>query len=326
MIIQRVKREDRLFWVLILATGGVAGLVGLLIAGAAPEPPPRKNVVKPGSPERQTTSSRSNFNRHAQARRQQVFTEVQGDEAFTRLGEPDPGDWLWHFQEPGQTLEEYGHGLVNRKSLQRRVLHLQPYADLSKDQRRVIKPLRQFLTLFFDSEVRVLPVIKPRRSWFQKGRQQYNADLVVQHLARQVPHDSLGLFGLMGSDLYGLDLNFVFGVALLQERAGVYSIHRFASPPGLRLLRTFKLAAHEIGHIFGLKHCVFYKCLMNGTNSLTETDRSPVHLCPVCLAKLHHNLRFDPQERYQKLAAIYNTLGLRSEAVFITQLLESQAF
>jgi len=29
---------------------------------------------------------------------------------------------------------------------------------------------------------------------------------------------------------------------------------------------------HEIGHMFGLKHCVYYECLMNGIMSVEEQD------------------------------------------------------
>jgi len=71
---------------------------------------------------------------------------------------------------------------------------------------------------------------------------------------------------------------------------------------------------------------VFYKCLMNGTNSLRETDRSPVHLCPVCLAKLHHNLGFDPAARYRRLQAFYEAHQLADQARFVKKLLGSGAF
>ena len=29
---------------------------------------------------------------------------------------------------------------------------------------------------------------------------------------------------------------------------------------------------HEIGHTFGMKHCTFFRCLMQGSNGLDETD------------------------------------------------------
>ena len=32
---------------------------------------------------------------------------------------------------------------------------------------------------------------------------------------------------------------------------------------------------HEFGHMFGIKHCVFYNCLLNGSNHIIETDNRP---------------------------------------------------
>jgi len=40
-------------------------------------------------------------------------------------------------------------------------------------------------------------------------------------------------------------------------------------------------------------HGVFFNCLMNGSNHLAESDRRPLHLCPVDLRKLQWTLGFD---------------------------------
>jgi len=55
--------------------------------------------------------------------------------------------------------------------------------------------------------------------------------------------------------------------------------------------RCLKTACHELCHVFGLTHCPYYECLMNGSNLLEEADRKPFLLCPVCLRKtaVYHN-------------------------------------
>jgi hypothetical protein len=78
-----------------------------------------------------------------------------------------------------------------------------------------------------------------------------------------------------------------------------------------------KVLVHESGHMFGIRHCIHYECLMNGSNHLGETDASPVHLCPVCLRKLHHALKFDPVVRYRKLRDFYRAKGLKEEAEWV---------
>ena len=132
-----------------------------------------------------------------------------------------------------------------------------------------------------------------------------------------MPLHSLGLLGVVGSDLYALRLNFVFGVGLFQRRAGVYSLHRYGKRRLPLLRRTLQLATHELGHMFSLKHCVFYECTMNGTNSLAELDRQPAHLCPVCHEKLRRAVGFAPAKRYRRLAEVYRLVGMESEAAFV---------
>jgi archaemetzincin len=77
--------------------------------------------------------------------------------------------------------------------------------------------------------------------------------------------------------------------------------------------RCMNVLAHETGHIFGLAHCVYFACLMNGSNHLAETDRRPFHPCPVCLRKLHYAVGFDVLARYRQLEHVYETSGFDEE-------------
>ena len=73
--------------------------------------------------------------------------------------------------------------------------------------------------------------------------------------------------------------------------------------------------AHELGHMFGLKHCIYYECLMNGLNSADEQRQGGIRiLCPVCLKKLKSNLKFDTEARFTKLAETCEELGFVAEA------------
>ncbi|KNC55537.1 archaemetzincin [Thecamonas trahens ATCC 50062] len=88
--------------------------------------------------------------------------------------------------------------------------------------------------------------------------------------------------------------NYVFGLARAVDGAAVASSARTMgseAPDDVRLL--FKVSAHEICHLFGLKHCKRYTCLMNATNSLDELEAKPYHLCPPCLRKLAAGLGAD---------------------------------
>jgi archaemetzincin len=50
--------------------------------------------------------------------------------------------------------------------------------------------------------------------------------------------------------------------------------------------RVARTASHELGHCFGMGHCVYYACNMQSTAGIAEDCRQPPYLCRVCLAKL----------------------------------------
>ncbi|CAD6439767.1 a0636acf-136d-4261-b13d-06c584d5e938 [Sclerotinia trifoliorum] len=53
----------------------------------------------------------------------------------------------------------------------------------------------------------------------------------------------------------------------------------------LHLSRICRIASHELGHCFGIAHCVYYACSMQGSASIIEDARQPPYLCPVDLQK-----------------------------------------
>lgn len=72
---------------------------------------------------------------------------------------------------------------------------------------------------------------------------------------------------------------------------------------GLWLGRVCRTASHELGHCFGIDHCVYYACVMQGTASLAEDLRQPPYLCPVDLEKVIRATKADVRERYEALLA-----------------------
>ncbi|KAL9096346.1 MAG: hypothetical protein Q9165_001343 [Trypethelium subeluteriae] len=71
----------------------------------------------------------------------------------------------------------------------------------------------------------------------------------------------------------------------------------------LWLSRVCRTASHELGHCFGMDHCVYYACNMQGTASLIEDGRQPPYLCPVDLAKLLYATGRATTEHYEALLA-----------------------
>lgn len=65
--------------------------------------------------------------------------------------------------------------------------------------------------------------------------------------------------------------------------------------------------AHEIGHMFGIKHCQWLNCVMQGSNYLEESDRRPLDFCPICLRKTQSAVGFKIAERYKVQETLYFT-------------------
>ena len=74
--------------------------------------------------------------------------------------------------------------------------------------------------------------------------------------------------------------------------------------------------------MFSMHHCTMYECNMCGTNSLAESDRRPLSLCPECVAKLCWATGCDPVKRYRQLATFCKNQGLAAEQAFYERAIE----
>jgi len=145
------------------------------------------------------------------------------------------------------------------------------------------------------------------------------------------PDDASCLIGLTMYDLYPEESwNFVFGEASPQDRVGVFSFARYSpafqtskldislSKEQISLLfyRSLQVMIHEIIHMFGVEHCLYFDCVMNGSNCLEESDEQKLFLCPIDLRKLAYMLNFSVVDRYNALQTFflkYQTLGYSFE-------------
>jgi archaemetzincin len=248
---------------------------------------------------------------------------------------PQPGDWMARFHETGMNFDEYVASRPTQKQGHRNVLVLQPFGAFGRTDHEQLRALLNFTEAFFDTRVRLAPAAALPKAG-QRNRRGDNGQWVQHHTRRllralidsYLPDDAVGVLGVTLEDLYPEpSWNYVFGEASFDKRVGIYSLARYrarfwgeketAESRKLALLRSFKVLAHETGHLFSLPHCRRYECLMNGSNSLEEMDRQPLEPCPVCLKMLQYNLRFDIPTRYRRLVALYDRNGLETERNWI---------
>ena len=245
-------------------------------------------------------------------------------EAITRFYKPmkiQDGDWLSSQHESGQTFEEYIASTPTLPTEERKTLYIQPIGIFNAEQKRVIEQAADFLKAFYNLPVKLLPdkplgdvpKEKQRLIEFNDNRQILTDYFLSDVLPPLLPNDAAAFIAFTNYDLYPGDTwHFVFGQASLENRVGVWSLYRLSdlalekdNTADRLLTRTLKIAAHEVGHMFGMRHCTKYECLMSGTNHLAETDRRPLDSCPECMAKVVWAMNYDPVERYKNLAAFW---------------------
>ncbi|HYU34922.1 MAG TPA: archaemetzincin [Thermoanaerobaculia bacterium] len=250
-----------------------------------------------------------------------------------------PYDWLAVRPEPGQTFEQFVRAKPNRPDARRHKIYLQPIGEFPPGAGPSFKKLQEFTGAFFQMDVVVRPPldlsgesITSRKNW-PMGHQQLLAGDLLAVLTRQLPADAYAVLGLTMADLYPDESwNYVFGLASTRARVGVYSFARYdprfygkeRTPDWQKLVlrRSCKVLAHEASHMFGIHHCTFYHCLMNGSNSLEETDMHPLDLCPIDLHKLYHSIGFDVIERYEDLRNFCEGEGFDKEAAWFRRRIE----
>ncbi|MDH4265187.1 MAG: archaemetzincin [Deltaproteobacteria bacterium] len=253
---------------------------------------------------------------------------------FEPIPSPKPEDWLAAHPEPGQTFEEFVRSKPNRPDRTRNRIYLFPLGDFSPEGSPPVELLKKYTEVFFGMGAEVLspkpggdPPFTTRINPSTRKRQILSTD-VLRYLKSLLTGDAFCLLAITMVDLYpDPTWNFVFGQASLRDRVGVFSFARY-DPAfyGERrgredwetlLKRSCKVLVHETGHMFSLAHCVYFRCVMNGSNHLQESDSRPQFLCPVCLRKLHSSIGFDVVLRYERMLKFYRRAGFGPEAQWI---------
>jgi len=254
---------------------------------------------------------------------------LEPDSDFRPIPKPGPDDWLSSHREEPQTFLDFKRSSPRKPDATRRVIYLLPLGEFPAGQSPPLDKLQRFAAAYFQMEVKALPVTSgtnftTRLNPNTKNRQVLTVD-VLKFLQARLPPDAFCVLAITMDDLYpDPSWNFVFGQASLREGAGVYSFARYdpvfygqqrgSDYESVLLRRSCKVLVHETGHMFGVSHCVFFACVMNGSNHLGESDSRPFHLCPVCLRKLDWSMNWDIVKRDESLAALYHEFGFEGES------------
>ena len=119
-------------------------------------------------------------------------------------------------------------------------------------------------------------------------RGQFYSTAILQRLERTSDPDAR-ILGVTSCDLYVPVLTFVFGEAQLDGNCAIVSTARlreefYGLPPQPDRMkeRLVKEAAHELGHTFGLRHCVDWRCVMSSSHGVELLDVKGAEFCRSC--------------------------------------------
>ena len=238
-----------------------------------------------------------------------------------------PGDWLEHFPEGGQSYAHYVHAKQHHPlHLDFSKIDVQPLGEFDETQLQLVHRTVEFMGHFFGVPVQELDPLEmgeiPESAQrMRKGERQILTTWILFDILkpRRDPK-AIATIALVTGDLWPGDLNWVFGQASLTDRVGVWSLHRNGDPRAsqaefrLCLRRTLKTAVHETGHMLGIPHCAAWECCMNGSRNREESDRQPLEFCHECQAKIWWTCNADPLQRAQALFDFCQKWGLDKEA------------
>jgi predicted Zn-dependent protease len=184
------------------------------------------------------------------------------------------------------------------------------------------------------------------------GKQQFCVDQMLDNLSLMLSSrlvrdnypEAVCLIAITMEDLFESNPDlFVAGMANGGSKVGIFSFARYipgqtyssefwfdreipvesprqmsSSDRVLFLRRCVRILSHEVCHLLGIGHCVFFHCCMNGSGHVEEDDSQPLHLCPVDLRKLTLCVAFPVQERYRLLLNYFQKHDFNQEAKWIS--------
>lgn len=168
-----------------------------------------------------------------------------------------------------------------------RIIYL---AHLGKLDPELLEALGDSIKDQFGCRVQVLDRPELAARALDPVRKQCNSNLLLKKLLEICPADALKILGITHFDLFSPIFSYVFGEAQFRGRGAVISTYRLQGNPAAEpaagcpplLHRLEKEAVHELGHTFGLRHCVDPDCVMHYSVGVQCADRKFAFFCPAC--------------------------------------------
>jgi archaemetzincin len=161
-------------------------------------------------------------------------------------------------------------------------------------------PLLEFcadLERIFHLPVEPLHLNIPINNALDLSRRQYNSSTLLKMLLDNTPDSHSKILGVTSYDLFLPVLTFLFGQAQVNKQVSIFSTFRlhnefYGMTPSTELLytRSLKEAMHELGHTYGLRHCLNPGCVMNAATYVEDIDVKESYFCSGCEELVKSNI------------------------------------
>ena len=125
--------------------------------------------------------------------------------------------------------------------------------------------------------------------FFEYSRNQYNANGLLKVIEQRFSNPASKTLSVFNVDLFIPILTYIFGQAYLGGKCGIASLFRLGNEKyginvdeRIYLDRIRKEIIHELGHMFGLYHCLNPYCVMRSSTYVEDIDQKNWTLCSKC--------------------------------------------
>jgi archaemetzincin len=153
----------------------------------------------------------------------------------------------------------------------------------------VLTAMEDALAAAFALPVVRLPALDEPARAFAAQRGQWSSVAFLEALLGCAPPGATRLLGITERDLFVPVLSFVYGQAQLGGKVAVVSLARLRpefyglpEAPAVLARRAGVEAVHELGHTFGLVHCLDRRCPMSLSIDLVDLDGKTGTPCVAC--------------------------------------------
>ncbi|MBI2251564.1 MAG: archaemetzincin family Zn-dependent metalloprotease [Armatimonadetes bacterium] len=165
--------------------------------------------------------------------------------------------------------------------------------SVGKFKKKLLEKAALLLEERFLYEFKVVGAIPLPSQALDPSRNQYLVSKAIERLKKVMPKDAKFLLGITAVDLFVPKLNFVYGYSDFISKISLISTFRLnpefygeTACEDRFFIRILGEIIHELGHLFGIKHCFNNKCAMYFSNSIYDLDNKNTFLCDECERKL----------------------------------------